>query len=162
LLIPSTAIQGAAMPMRPRKKKRPNPKYEHAVFKLPGFYAVPDVTSCEGVERGRWTNMLVIRASTFDDRHLAIVLLLPAVAALVAAPPIAVPIGKATNYEPIEPAPFGKTLEIQPMDYFFCFRVINAEWWIPEFSNDKDQHLLVPFSVPAYKQLLRHLKTASF
>jgi hypothetical protein len=59
----------------------------------------------------------------------------------------------------INPPEKGKTLETVQLDRFVCFRTITADWWIPEFLTEKeDQHVLVPFSFEAYKQLIKYLK----
>lgn len=145
----------------PRKRKPKNPNYEHLILHGPGFWALPQLIRCEEVERGRWTNILVIRASTYEDRRLAIPLLVQAVASLVAAPPTVVGFETLTRCRQIEPPGKGKTLEVVQLDRFVCFRAITAEWWIPEFLTEKDQRILVPFSSEAYKQLIAHLKALS-
>jgi hypothetical protein len=111
-----------------------------------------------GVERDRWTNIFVIRASTYEDRRLAIPLLVPAVASLVAAPPTVVRFETLTRGRRIEPPEKGKTLEVVKLDRFVCFRVITADGWVLEFLTERDQHILVPFSSAAYKQFINHLK----
>ena len=149
------------MPRHRRKKKPENLNYEHIILPGPGFWTLPDLISCEGVERGRWTNILVVRASTYEHRHLAIPLLIPAVAALVAAPPTVVPFETLTPGRQINPPEIGKTLEVVQLDHFVCFRVITDDFCIPEFLTGKGQHVAVPFSFEAYRQLLAHLKAIS-
>ena len=150
------------MSKRPRKRRPPNPTYEHAVLQGHGFWSLPDLTTCERVEPGRWTNQLVIRAATFDGRRLAIPLLIPAIQSFVAADPIVVPIEKPTEVRVIPPVAPGKTLETPLLCEFVCFRGITREWWLLEFlSGRDDQHVIVSFSVLAYRQLLQHLKEIS-
>jgi hypothetical protein len=96
----------------PRKRKPKDPNYEHLILHGPGFWTLPDLIRCRGVERGRWTNIFVIRASTYEDRRLAIPLLVPAVGSLVAAPPTVVRFETLTLGRRIEPPEKGKTLEV--------------------------------------------------
>lgn len=149
-----------ARKLRKRKPKQPS-NYEHLILRGSGFWILSDLTRCEGVERGRWTNILVIRASTYDNRRFAIPILIPAVASFVAAPPTVVQFETLTAGKRIEPPEKGKTLEVARLDRFVCFRTITADWWILEFLTEKDQHILVSFSFEAYKQLIDHLKAVS-
>ncbi len=127
---------------------------EHLIFTETGPYLLPDVIRCEQVERGRWTNEVVIRAETYKDLRLGIVLLAPAVASLLAAPLAEVPLEPATRIRPLPlPAP-GKILEIPLLTRFVCFRPPAPGYRIAEFLTEKDQRVLVPFSSDAYKQFL--------
>ncbi len=143
-----------------KKPKKPS-NYEHLILQGPGFWTLPDLIRCEGVAKGRWTNILVIQASTYEERSLAIPLLIPTVASLVAAPPTVARFETPTSGRQIEPPKKGKILEVSVLDRFVCFRAITADWRTPEFLTQKDQHILVPFSSKAYKQLLDHLKALS-
>jgi len=147
---------------RPPRKRKPNPNYEHLTLRGSGFWFLPDLITCEDVEAGRWTNQLVIRASTYEDRRLAIPLLIPALRSLVAADPIAVQFEKPTVGRRLNPPVHGKTTEAPLLQEFVCFRGISAEWWVPEFLTEKkNQHVLVSFSFAAYKQLINHLRGLS-
>jgi hypothetical protein len=141
----------------PRKKKPKDPNYQHFLLHGPGFWTLPELIRCQGVERSRETNIFVIRASTYQNRRLAIPLLVPAVASLIAAPPT-VGFETLTRGRRIEPPEKGKTLEVVRLDRFVCFRVITADRWVLEFLTKSDQHILVPFSSAAYKQFIKHLK----
>ena len=143
----------------PRKRKPKDSGYEHLILQGPGVWILPDLIRCHGVERGRETNVFVIRASTNEKRHLAIPLLVPAIASLVAAPPI-VGFEKLARGRQIEPPVKRKTLEVVKLDRFGCFRVITADRWVLEFLTERDQHILVPFSSAAYNQFVKHLKHA--
>ena len=150
------------MARRTRKGKPPNRNYEHITLRGPGFWTLPDLVRCEGVERGIWTNILVIRASTYEDRRLAIPLLVQAVASLVAAPPTVVRLETPTAVRQLGIPKIGIMLEMPQLDRFVCFRAISADGWLPEFLTRRDdQHVLVPFFSDAYKQLINHLKRAS-
>src|SRR6266478_371667 len=119
------------MAQPPSKRKPENPNYEHIILQGSGFWFLPDLITCEDVETGRWTNQLVIRASTYEDRRLAIPLLIPALQSLVAADPIAVKPEKPTAGRHINPPVLGKTMETPLLQEFVCFRGISAEWWVP-------------------------------
>ena len=150
------------MARRPRKRKPPNRNYEHTILRGPGFWTLPDLISCEGVERGKWTNVLVVRASTYENRHLAIPLLAQAVASLVAASPTVARLENPTPVRPLAIPDVGITLETPQLDRFVCFRGIKVEGRLLEFLTERDdQHILVPVSSAAYTQLINHLKRAS-
>lgn len=150
-----------AMSRRPQKRKSPDPNKEFLVLHGPGYWVLPDVISCEGVDRGRGTNLVVIRASTYEDRRLAIVLSISAVASLVAAPLIEVGFETPVTGSPIVLSLPGKTLGLPAMDRFVSFRAIADDLRSAEFSNEKNQHILVSFSSTAYVQLLEHSRDVS-
>lgn len=118
----------ALMARRPQKRQPKYPNYEHITLRGSGFWILPDLLRCEGVERGRWTNVVIIRASTFDDRRLLIPLLDRAVASFVAAPPIAVPFERPTQGRQIAPSERGKILEMAVLHRFVCFCGISTDW----------------------------------
>lgn len=142
----------------PPKRKPKDPNYEHLILQGPGFWTLPDLIHCQGVERDRETNIFVIRASTYEDRRLATPLLVPAIASLVAAPPTVVRFETLIRGRQIAPPEKGKTLEVVKLDRFVCFRVITADRWVLEFLTERDQHILVPFSSAAYKQFINRLR----
>ena len=120
-----------------------------------------DLICCERVEQGESTNILVIKASTYNNRHLAIPLLRPAVAALISASATVIRFETLTPGRQIGVPEEGKTLEVPVLDRFVCFRAITAGWWMAEFLTMKDQRVLVPFSSDAYEQVIDSLRALS-
>jgi hypothetical protein len=143
------------------KKPKKSARGEHLILHRPGPYIVPDLIRCEGVERRRGINILVIRAFTYEDRLFYVPLQVAAAASLAAAPPKVIPFDKLTPGTQVAAPQVSKPLEIPVLDRFVCFRAISAEWWMPEFLTKKNQRILIPFSSHAYKQLLDHLKALS-
>jgi hypothetical protein len=145
-----------------RTPRKQHPKHsssgEHIIFHGPGPYVMPDLLSCEGVERGKSTNIVLIRALTHEDRRLAIPLLSQAVASLVAASPIVVRFETLTPGRQIGVPEKGKTLEVPVLERFVCFRAITADWRMAEFLTHKNQRVLVPFSAHAYEEVVDYLK----
>jgi hypothetical protein len=145
-----------------RTPRKQHPKYsssgEHIIFHGPGPYVLPDLLGCEGVERGRSSNIVIIRALTDEDRRLAIPLLNQAVASLVAASATVVRFETLTPGRQIGVPEKGKTLELPVLDRFVCFRAITADWRMAEFLTHKNQRVLVPFSAHAYQEVVNYLK----
>lgn len=152
--------QGAANMARSPQKKRPKKiaRGEHLILHRPGPYILPDLIRCEGVERDRGTNVLLIRAYTYEDRLFYLPLEIPAAASLAAAPPKVVRFEILSPGTQVAPPEVSKPLEIPVLDRFVCFRAISAEWRMPEFLTKKNQRVLIPFSSAAHKQLVDHLK----
>jgi hypothetical protein len=150
------------MARTPQKTKPKKPTHgEHLILHRPGLYILPDLIRCEGVERRKRTNILVIRAFTYEDRLFYVPLEAPAAASLAAAPPKVVPFEELTPGTQVAAPQSSKPLEIPVLDRFVCLRALSAEWWMPEFLTKKNQRILIPFSSQAYKQLLDHLKAVS-
>jgi hypothetical protein len=146
----------------PQKKRPKKPtRGEHLIFHRPGPYILPDLIRCDGVERDRGTNVLVIRAFTYQDRLFYVPLEIPAAASLAAAPPKVVRFETLTRGTQVAPPEISKPLEIPVLGRFVCFRAISAEWRMTEFLTQKDQRVLIPFSSAAFKQLVDHLKALS-
>jgi len=148
------------MARTPQNKKPNKPsRGEHLILHRPGLYILPDLIRCEGIERRRGTNILVIRAFTYEDRLFYVPLEIPAAASLVAAPPKIVPFEELAPGTQVAAPQSSKPLEIPVLNRFVCLRARSAEWWMPEFLTRKNQRILIPFSSQAYEQLLKSLST---
>ncbi len=144
-----------------KKKPKKTTRVEHLILHRPGPYILPDLIRCEGVERDRGTNVLLIRAYTYQDRLFYLPLEIPAAALLALAPPKVVRFETLSPGTQVAPPEMSKSLEIPVLNRFVCFRTISAEWRMPEFLTKKNQRILIPFSTAAYKQLIDHLKAVT-
>lgn len=150
------------MARTPQKKTRKKTtRGEHLILHRPGPYILPDLIRCEGVQRDKGTNVLLIRAYTYGDRLFYLPLEITAAATLATAPLRVVRFETLSPGTQIAPPEMSKPLEIPVLDRFVCFRAIGAEWRMPEFLTKKNQRILIPFSSTAYEQLVDHLRAVT-
>jgi hypothetical protein len=144
----------------PASKKSEAPSAgQHIIFHGPGPYLLPDLIRCDRVEKSGRTNLIIVHASTYEDRHLAIPLLKPAAAALLAASPTVVRFETLSRGRQIRVPERRRTLEVPVLERFVCFRAITRDWRMAEFLTRRKQRVLVPFASETYQQVMDHLQS---